>query len=233
MTVSYLQWDSNFFGLRIGKVEIYSVDDIENLQSMELELRNQYDLIYIFNYTNKKVDFATLVDIKVDYAKVVQPKEYNINVYSYENNSCTEQLYKLSLISGQYSRYNLDKKFPEGSYEALYRRWIEQSVCKNLADDVLVYTANSIECGMVTYRINKEENTARIGLVAVDNNCQGKGVGSGLIQSLESLLDNQKVTKLFVATQENNFGACKWYENNGFSIDSKVEIYHWWMNENR
>ena len=69
MTVSYLQWDSNFFGLRIGKAEIYSVDDIENLQSMELELRNQYDLIYIFNYTNKKVDFATLVDIKVDYAK--------------------------------------------------------------------------------------------------------------------------------------------------------------------
>ena len=114
----------------------------------------------------------------------------------------------------------------------MYRRWIEQSVCKILADDVLVYIDNSIECGMLTYRINKEDNIARIGLVAVDDNCQGKGVGSGLIQSLESLLDNQKVTKLFVATQENNFWACKWYEKNGFSVDSKVEIYHWWMNEN-
>ena len=233
MTVSYLQWDSNFFGLRIGKAEIYSVDDIENLQSMELELRSQYDLIYIFNYTNKKVDFATLVDIKVDYAKVVQPKEYNINVYSYENNSCTEQLYKLSLISGQYSRYNLDKKFPVGSYETLYRRWIEQSVCKNLADDVLVYTANSIECGMVTYRINKEENTARIGLVAVDDAIQGKGIGSSLVSSLENLLNKQGIDKLYVSTQEDNMKACKWYDKNGFSIDSKVEIYHWWMNENR
>ena len=31
MTISCLQWDSNFFGLRIGKAEIYSVDDIEKL----------------------------------------------------------------------------------------------------------------------------------------------------------------------------------------------------------
>lgn len=233
MTISCLQWDSNFFGLRIGKAEIYSVDDIENLQSMELELRNQHDLIYIFNYTNKKVDFATLVDVKVDYAKTVDPKEYNIHVHSYENNSCTEQLYRLSLISGQHSRYNLDKKLPEGSYEALYRRWIEQSVCKNLADDVLVYTDNSIECGMVTYRINKDDNTARIGLVAVDNVIQGKGIGSSLVSSLESRLNKKGIDKLYVSTQEDNIQACKWYEKNGFSVDSKVEIYHWWINENR
>lgn len=233
MTISYLQWDSNFFGLRIGKAEIYSVEDIENLQSMELELKNQYDLIYIFNYINGKVDFATLVDVKVDYAKTVDPKEYNIHVHSYENNLCTEQLYRLSLISGQYSRYNLDKKFPEGSYVALYRRWIEQSVCKNLADDILVYTDNSIECGMVTYRINKGNNTARIGLVAVDDAIQGKGIGSSLVSSLENLLNKQGIDKLYVSTQEDNMKACKWYEKNGFGVDSKVEIYHWWMNENR
>ena len=233
MTISCLQWDSNFFGLRIGKAEIYSIDDIENLQNMELELKNQYDLIYIFNYTDKKVDFVTLVDIKVDYAKVVEPKEYNTHVHSYVNNSCTEQLYRLSLISGQHSRYNIDKKFPEGSYEALYRRWIEQSVCKNLADDVLVYIDNSIECGMVTYRINKEDNTARIGLVAVDDAIQGKGIGSSLISSLENLLNKQGIDKLYVSTQEDNIKACRWYEKNGFSVDSKVEIYHWWINENR
>lgn len=233
MTISCLQWDSNFFGLRIGKAEIYSVDDIESLQNMELELRNQYDLIYIFNCINKKVDFATLVDVKVDYAKTVEAKEYNTHVHSYENNSCTEQLYRLSLISGQHSRYNIDKKFPEGSYEALYRRWIEQSVCKNLADDVLVYIDNSIEYGMVTYRINKEDNTARIGLVAVDDMIQGKGIGSSLVSSLENLLNKQGIDKLYVSTQEDNNKACMWYEKNGFSVDSKVEIYHWWINENR
>ena len=233
MTISYLQWDSNFFCLRIGKAEIYSVDDIDNLQSLELELKNQYDLIYIFNYINRKVDFATLVDVKVDYAKTIEHKEFNTHVHSYNNDSCTEQLYRLSLISGKYSRYNLDKNFPKGSYESLYRRWIEQSVCKNFADDVLVYTDNSIECGMVTYRINKDDNTARIGLVAVDDAIQGKGIGSSLVSSLENLLIRQGIDKLFVSTQEDNIKACKWYEKNGFCVDSKVEIYHWWINENR
>lgn len=233
MTISYLQWDSSFFCLRIGKAEIYSVDDIENLQSLELELKNQYDLIYIFNYINRKVDFATLVDVKVDYAKTIEHKEFNTHVHSYNNDSCTEQLYRLSLISGQYSRYNLDKNFPKGSYESLYRRWIEQSVCKNLADDVLVYIDESIECGMVTYRINIDYNTARIGLVAVDEAIQGKGIGSSLVSSLENLLNKQGIDKLYVSTQEDNIKACKWYEKNGFCIDSKVEIYHWWINENR
>lgn len=231
MTVTYLQWDSDFFGLKIGKAEIYSKEDLAELCSNRADLQTEFDLIYVFNYTNLQVGFASLVDIKVDYVKDVEVRQYNQCVQSYKEDVCSEQLYHLSLISGQYSRYNTDKNLPQGSYESLYRKWIEQSVCKNIADDVLVYMADSIERGMITYRIIN--NIARIGLVAVDDNCQGEGVGSALIQSLESILNNKQVTKLYVATQQQNIGACKWYEKNGFSVDSKVAIYHWWLNENR
>ena len=37
------------------------------------------------------------------------------------------------------------------------------------------------------------------------------------------------IKTLEVPTQKANTDACRWYEKNGFTIQSCTQIYHWWL----
>ncbi len=56
MNINTLDWDSRFFGLRIGRVELQTPADATALQKQHTELKQQYDLLYVFDTV--KVGFA-------------------------------------------------------------------------------------------------------------------------------------------------------------------------------
>ena len=81
---------------------------------------------------------------------------------------------------------------------------------------------------MITLKIDDEEG--HIGLVAVGEDCRGKGIGSLLVQAVEEYLyTNTSIRLLKVVTQWENIPARHLYEKNGFLIDDKTNIYHWWL----
>lgn len=228
-----LQWDSEFFNLRIGKAIIEFYSDFTSLIEQEKQLRGMYDLIYVFSAEKiariADVDYNfVLVDEKTIYEMDVISSETQEDVCLYSDNQPNKELYQLALISGAYSRFKLDKNFPENSFEKLYYRWIEESVNGNMADAVFVHnSANSID-GMITVKWNNE--CADIGLVAVETNTQGKGVGSALMKHLHAYLkQNTTVKRISVATQWQNIKARNWYEKNGFQVKSVTNLYHWWL----
>lgn len=226
MNLSRLNWDSNFFGLNIGKLVL---SDEDEFLKPDIERLLDYDLVYIFaNHGYKMPDVgANLVDCKVIYRKsIVCSVESNSNVIIFPENKPSQDLYALALQSGEYSRFRLDDKMPAGSYEKLYRRWIEQSVSKIMANDVLCYYYNGKIVGMVTVVV--KDNVGSIGLVAVDSSCRGLGIGSALLESVDSYLFGKGVYVVEVATQLDNTKACSWYEKNGYVVDSMTDIYHWW-----
>ena len=47
MMIEKLQWDSDFFGLRIGRAEISSEEDGKILASQMAATKKDYDLVYI------------------------------------------------------------------------------------------------------------------------------------------------------------------------------------------
>ena len=97
-----------------------------------------------------------------------------------------------------------------------------------MADVVFVHRIDNQINGMITLKI--EDNIAHIGLVAVDENAQGMGIGSMLIQAVEAYLQNNTTVRyLNVATQLVNKPACRLYEKNGFVVEQKTNIYHWWL----
>ena len=149
------------------------------------------------------------------------------NIVAYTNPTPNKELYDLALQSGEYSRFRIDENFPAGSYEKLYRRWIEQSVCKAMADDVLCYYDDAKIVGMVT--VGVKDNIGSIGLVAVDVKSRGKGVGSVLLEAVDAYFGEKGVSCVEVATQQNNLTACSWYERNGYEVASVTDIYHWWI----
>ena len=226
-----LSWDSDFFNLRIGRVDIKSFESREAFNRLMIDSQSlPYDLIYVFDEVgdNLLCSNALLVDTKVFYGKELDKnsQEYSGPIYKFEGDIPDSDLYSLALVSGQYSRYRLDNHFPNGSYERLYQCWIENSVNGTLADVVLFYGENDSKSGLIT--LKQRGTNCSIGLIAVAPECQGKGVGRELICGAESWLYRRGGRFFEVATQRDN-PACFFYERMGFRQISATKIYHIWL----
>lgn len=230
MEIRTLQWDSEFFGLRIGRADIQSLDDAVDLALMHYDLKYKYDLLYVFSREGLSFDAtgAKLVDEKILYSKYCENREECKEVMLYQQTEPNESLYRLALVSGGYSRFKLDERLPKGSYEQLYRKWIEKACPQEGTNkQIFAYCPDGIAKGMIT--VDYMGDKAQIGLVAVDIDAQHQGVGTKIISTLEYYLYHKGVMMIDVATQAANKDACRWYEKNGFVKKSVTPIYHWWL----
>ena len=230
MDIRTLQWDSEFFGLRIGRADICTKEDALSLAGRYDELEREYDLLYVFDVNNIgfRADGAQLVDEKILYSKPCEPRTQYSEVSFYENPMPSMELYRLALVSGGYSRFKLDGRFPQGCYERLYARWIENACPKEGTNrQILTFADHNLIVGMIT--VDYQENLAHIGLAAVDPNCQHRGIGGKIMSTLDGYLFERGIKTLEVPTQKNNTDACRWYEKNGFVQKSVTPIYHWWL----
>lgn len=231
MEIRKLEWDSEFFGLQIGKVDLQTLDDAVDLALMHYDLKYQYDLLYVFSKDGLSFDAigAELVDEKILYSKPCEPREQYNDISFYKQEVPSEDLYRLALVSGGYSRFKLDDRLPKGSYERLYTRWIENACPKEGTNkQILIYLdAQNIVKGMIT--LDYQGDLGHIGLVAVDTVCQHQGIGGKIMSTLDGYLYEKGVKTLEVPTQKANKDACRWYETNGFKVKSVTPIYHWWL----
>ena len=232
MKIEKKQWDSDSFNLQMGYVELTSQEDATELASMRDLLRNEYDLIYVFdsNRVGFTAEGAKLVDEKILYTKLCENRDKYDDVMLYMPDKPNESLYKLALVSGGYSRFKLDERLPKGSYEQLYRKWIENA-CPAYGTNkrIFVYAPDGMAKGMIT--VDYREDKAQIGLVAIDPDCQNTGVGTKIMSTLEYRLYREGIWSIDVVTQAANKIACRWYQKNGFTIKSITNIYHWWLNK--
>lgn len=66
----------------------------------------------------------------------------------------------------------MDKNFGENNSKKLYREWINNSLNKKIADDIVVYIYDYKIIGFLTYKASNE--IATVGMIAVDKEHQGK-----------------------------------------------------------
>ena len=231
MEIRSLQWDSDFFGLRIGRFDLQTAEDATVLKKQQQNLKQQFDLLYIFDAyaVGFSANAAWLVDEKILYSKPCEPRKQYEAVSFYQGASPSADLYRLALVSGGYSRFKLDERLPKGSYERLYNRWIENACPKEGTNKqiLLFKDEQNVARGMIT--IDYQGELGHIGLVAVDSNAQHQGIGSKIMSTLDGYLFECGIKTLEVPTQKANTDACRWYERNGFVAQSRIPIYHWWL----
>ena len=231
MTVTRLDWDSDFWDLRIGKTNIASEDDGEMLASQVHLMRESFDLIYVFAQHGLffSGNDAKCVDEKIVYSFSDLPGlEAHANVIVWNRTrGVTEDLLHLALLSGHYSRFKQDNRFPVGGYERLYSRWIDQSVNQVMATEVFCYLVDNIPRGLVT--LERKDGTGNIGLVAVHEDFQHRGIGAAMMQYVISYSNKKRIDELIVTTQLKNRPACKLYEKSGFKVKSVTDVWHWWL----
>lgn len=239
MELKLLTWDSEFFKIRIGRLNLHSLSNIEELTNTLLEAKNTgYNLIYLFASPGLALekyfeagDFeVTLVDTKVTFCRhspFTNTFPVGVEVYQ-EEIGAYDTLLKLAYASGEYSRFRLDEKLPPQSFERLYKTWLDNSIGGAPAQLVYVYRDGGAIEGMVTLSF-ADDDTSRIGLIGVDNSARGKGIGTALINACLHTSETKGVKKLLVPTQLNNKQACNFYRKNGFEEYSREDVYHVWL----
>lgn len=220
-----LDWDSNFYKKNIAKILIN-----KNVSDNELEFykkNNSYDLTYVF--CDQEIDYiisSKPIDIKVVFSKKVSSRltDLNSNIRSYKG-QINNDLIELACTAGKHSRFKIDSIL-NPKFNTLYNLWLEKSIKREIANEVFTYSINNKIVGFVTCKIIKE--TIEIGLIAVNNNQQGKGIGKKLIQRVNDYAVENKLDRINVATQLHNSNACAFYTKNNFKLNSKTYIYHLW-----
>lgn len=226
MNVVKIHWDTIFFGLSIGKLTVTNPKTFD-LNAFK-ENSKDFDLIYIFS--DYEIDGLCLVDKKEVFIKgdITNNKYFFNDTVSFSSKIHSyDQLLNLALQSGKYSRFNVDKNFKHDEYKKLYSEWINKSVSKELAIDIIIKIINNKIIGLSTLN-TKTDSLAEIGLVAVDPEYRGHGIAKELIKRTICKAQELKFRSLQVVTQHNNIAATKLYTSTGFKSESITNIYHYW-----
>lgn len=225
-----LSWDSDFFGLNICKIEVTDYSEIAIRSSVDSALAGGYELIYLIipeEIDKLNIFKDELIDSKVIYEKnLVSEKNDFHNIKDFNEELIPDKLYEIALESGKYSRFKIDSRFPEGGFEKLYRKWIENSVTHEIADKVFICLIDDKITGLST--LKRKENSGEIGIIAADQRFQGQGIGTKLLKKCENYLEINNCSKIEVATQRKNTSACKFYEKNGYKVKKVLNYYHIW-----
>jgi dTDP-4-amino-4,6-dideoxy-D-galactose acyltransferase len=238
-SVRYLDWDSQFFGFRVGT----SNQCPNEMEFSELLKKEKYRLIYFYIGLNDSKSAneaekqgAVLVDTKVLYEldlrnRIVPPEVYppTIKISELEDRSPDPNLYELAFQSGEYSRFRTDQNFPPQSFTKLYRQWIDRSLNREIASQVIVARLRKQIVGFST--LNIEGSVAKIGLFSVDRHFRNKKIGKSIISYIIQFSNSKFINSLEVTTQTQNRIACLFYEACGFTAIKTEKIYHLWLNK--
>jgi dTDP-4-amino-4,6-dideoxy-D-galactose acyltransferase len=226
MIIEKLHWDTDFFGYEV----VRAVDFAGAAE--EVVRINQYQAKLIYVFAEQAIEHLPanffLADEKVVFkqklqAHAVAPLVQTEIIELFEPNKA---LVDLALQSGLYSRFKVDENFKNQEFERLYTKWIENSFDTGKNARVFGYVSEEKLLGFVTLGV--KNNIPDIGLIAVDEQARGQGIGSKLLQFLYALLLHEQQQELTVTTQGKNLPAMAFYQKNFFEVFSTTYIYHVW-----
>ncbi len=231
-----LEWDTNFFALKVAKIN-QQIKENELINTISEMKNEEVKLVYIFSnqmnsdFTNFIVTKgATLVDKKVTYTRYIADIQINTsqNILQYTDKNITEELILLAIQCGEFSRFKVDPKMPLKSMERLYAQWITNSVNGVYDNAVYVYKNQDKISGLIT--LKDKDKIGNISLIGVDHTARGQNIGTNLINSAIKHYKSMNIQHLDVVTQIDNTLACKFYEKNNFTIKNVEYVYHLWLN---
>lgn len=235
----YLDWDSEFFGLRIGRIKVnrltpetvesvmkwchsqdidclYFLADTEDPNTVRLAENHQFHMLDVRIIFEKRLDVLPEIEKETGEAEIRFSKSEDIPA-----------LKAIARASHHDSRFYYDSNFPRSLCDALYETWIEKS-CQGWADGVLVADFQGQPVGYLSCHLDRDRE-GRIGLFAVSAEVQGKGVSENLIYRSLHWFAEQSMNDVSVVTQGRNIKAQRLYQRCGFLTRSIRLWYHRWF----
>lgn len=230
-----LEWDSQFFGRRIARIENDRLDDLVLDQALRLCKEQGIECLYFLCSPDDDSSVALaesagfhLVDVRMELnwkaQKAAEPLSTIIREFQ-END-----LAELQQIASQVytnTRFSFDHRFDPSRVAELYKEWITGS-CNNDSHKVFIATTGSGIAGFITCQFDNVE-TGRIGLLALKAESQGKSFGQQLVQAAQNYFFFAGAREVRVVTQGRNIPAQRLYQACGFRTYKLGLWYHKWF----
>ncbi|WP_051935900.1 GNAT family N-acetyltransferase [Salegentibacter sp. Hel_I_6] len=225
-----LDWDSDFFGVKVAKIDPKL--KIENYNKLIQNLDKENIELAYFNsdFVLPSSDLYEVIklDNKIALSKKLGTrKDFHPGIRFYTNSTPTPEMFQLSKRIARRSKFYDDANISKKKVYELYELWLDKSVKGILADAVIVYEENGVILGLVSIKIN-EKNEGIIPLLGVDAKHEGKSISFYLMAAVETYLLENNCEVLISSTQAQNLKALKVYERFGVHCEKGLYINHLW-----
>ena len=238
--VSFLAWDSEFFGRRIARVVATHLDDASLAEILDEARDESIECLYLLVGAEDSAAVRAVetggfrpVDVRVTRERFAPDDGSsalpgNIELCNAED---VPGLCRIARTSHRDSRFYQDPFFPDARCDDLYEAWIRNAWSGGAAG-ILVARSAGHAVGYVTCEI-PEPGLGNLGLVAVHGDHGGKGYGGRMVEGALAWLADQGCTRVRVVTQARNIPASRLYESVGFSTIAVENSYHLWLDGGR
>ena len=235
--LTWLEWDSAFFGLRLARVTGPTLDSAGAAQALAAGREQRLDCLSLLLSASDAASIAAaqdagfrLVDLRLALERPssapVPPASRGVSIRPQR----PDDVSALEEIAGEAhrnTRFSRDGRFAAERAADLYRTWIRQE-CEGGADQVLVSEQDGTVTGYVSCHLGAG-GLARIGLLGVRSDRRGRGTGRALLAEALgwfTLADHMTVN---VVTQGHSLAAQRLYQRVGF-LTSRLDLwFHLWL----
>ncbi len=238
-----LQWDSEFFGRKMGRILIdpqaETMDSVPAWERLIAQARSeQYEfLFYEFDAADKRLAHlltplgGALADVLVKLAKpvvpVAAPQRKTDSPVQAADESDLAAVIELASHSFTHSRFFHDPGFDQELVRQLYPNWVRNNFAGN--ESYFVIKDRQSLQAFISVQPKPLPAALDIRLLAVHPDVQGKGLGSELLRWAEEYSRSQGLKRITVGTQINNYAALRLYEKSGFRVEQALYRYHFWL----
>jgi ribosomal protein S18 acetylase RimI-like enzyme len=237
-----LEWDSTF--LRFPTAVLVAHDETDDQLGIALQSARERGFTLVYwkpdhsrsaSHEMVKQYGGQLVCNQVTYSRGLLPstdeipsgRSPEVVIREYPSDFADASLIHTAIQASRFSRFRLDRRFAPGTCDRLYREWISKCVSHELADHVFVVGSPGAWEGLISIRINGSCGT--IGLLAVDEQGRGRGLGTALIHHTAQILSARNLGRMDVVTQLENDRAVQFYSRIGFRVERLQRCYHFWL----
>ncbi len=228
----YLEWDSDFFGRRIGRILPPRLTADEMARALDWAAAEGVEGLYLLADPSHRETIRLaeghgfrFMDLRMlfERAALDPPSTIDERIRPWEARDLPA-LRAIARVSYRDSRFYFDEHIPDALCDALYETWIEKS-CHGYAEQVLVADQDGA-VGYITCHLR--DGVGEIGLVGVAEAAQGRGLGRALVLAGLDWFARQGVERVTVVTQGRNLPAQRLYQRCGFATCSVEIWYHRW-----
>jgi len=224
-----LDWDTEFWGVRIGRVlggrlEPERVDDWARVHGVEC-------LYFLARDEPGEAAAAEnagfrLMDVRVELARPAAADETASLREARPEDAAV--LRRLAREHHRITRFYADPRFPDERCDDLYETWIVRSL-DGWADVVLVAERDGQPHGYMTVHSDAAAGSGTLGLSSVEVSARGQGLGRELVHGAVDWCFTHGLADVTVATQARNVAALRTFEACGFRVRDVGLWFHKWL----
>jgi dTDP-4-amino-4,6-dideoxy-D-galactose acyltransferase len=237
MKIEKLNWDSEFFGLKIGRIIINKEKEFDWYGFKKAAYYEKYELIYVFTFQNMlskemllKAELD-LVDIHFTMTKKFKKEDFLNITYDFRtelNEKDKQECYRIAEETSIVSRFYKENKMGPIITKELYRKWIDNALNKSFSDGLFLEKVSNSVSGIHLIKTDVVNKIGYFTLTGVGSNNKRKGVGSKLwMQSFAYWANESEIEIIKSPFSFQNPESFNFHLRMGFDkIEETKYIYH-------